>query len=111
MQAITGLSLATPAVFIIPLMVYAYLQPDNPFPLWFWLVAFLMGMSMIAVILAFVASRFTKFAHLSDDIFVALGFDKPSEVDLHRRLREARKTFTHSDRFNYHPYARWVYKY
>jgi hypothetical protein len=64
-----------------------------------------------SVIFGFVAARFYRFARLSNRIFIALGFDNPTKVDLHKRLRESGKTFSNVERLNYHPHARWVYKY
>jgi len=80
-------------------------------PLWF-VVTMYFGLGLLAsAIFVFVASRFTKFARLSDETFAALGFENPTEVDLHKRLREASKAMTNEERLNYHPHARWVYKY
>lgn len=109
-RAIASLSLGVPAVFVISLMIYSYAQEDSPVPLWFWLLVFVVGASILAAILTSVAVRFTKFARISDVIFTALGFDKPCDVDLHKRLHEASRT-NHLDRTSFHPYARWVYKY
>ena len=75
------------------------------------LVAFLTSAIGTALVASFVATRFVKFAHLSDDIFVALGFEKPAEVDLPKRLGVARKSFGHEDHLRYSPHVRWVYKY
>jgi hypothetical protein len=69
------------------------------------------GASVVVGVLAFVAARFTKPCKLSDVIFAALGLDRPSQIDLYQRLRETRKTFSHTDQFKYHPYASGVYKY
>lgn len=110
-RAIAGLAIGAPLLFIVPLMAYSYMQEDNPFPLWFWPLMLGVGAAMISVVLAFVATRFTTFARLSDAIFAGLGLDRPSEIDLHKRLREAKRTFARGEHFNYHPYARWVYKY
>jgi hypothetical protein len=84
---------------------------DNPFDFAFWLESTAICALVSAAVLAFTSSRFTKFARLSNDIFTTLRFDKPDEVDLHKRLREASKSLPSSERVNYHPHARWVYKY
>ena len=64
-----------------------------------------------SIVFGMTAVRFRRFARLSDEIFAALGFEKPAEVDLHRHLREASKEFSNENRLRYHPHARWVYKY
>lgn len=84
---------------------------DQPMGVAVWLAMSAVGAVLVATVLLFVASRFLGFARLSNDIFAALDFDKPPEVDLPRHLSDASKMFSNTERFNYHPYARWVYKY
>jgi hypothetical protein len=110
-RAISLASLFVPAVFVVPLMTYGQIRIGNPIPIWFWLLNFLLLALLVAAVLAFVASRFNKFARLSDDIFAALSFDNPCDVDLPKTLRKASKSFTSLEGMNFHPYARWVYKY
>ena len=77
----------------------------------FLVVAFLTSVIGFALVGSFVATRFMKFAHQSNDIFAALEFENPAEVDLLKRLRAARKSFTSEDHLRYSPHVRWVYKY
>ena len=89
-----------------------WLLSDSPSEGWgFLLTFFLTNVIGTALVASFVASRFMTFAHLSNDIFAALGFEKPAEVDLPKRLRAARKSFSHEDHLRYSPHVRWVYKY
>ena len=77
----------------------------------FQIVMFITNMIGFVLVASFVATRFMKFAHLSNDIFAALGLEKPAEVDLPKRLRVARKSFSHEDHLRYSPHVRWVFKY
>jgi hypothetical protein len=104
------------AWLLSPTTMFAFLwfaseKEDVMPPTWLFFAIWLSVGAISSVIFIFVASRFRMFAGISNRIFAALGFDNPTKVDLHERLRESGKTFSNVERLNYHPHARWVYKY
>jgi hypothetical protein len=84
---------------------------DNSVGVYAWLLMSLTSALLCGAILTFVASRFFQFAKLSDDIFASLKWNEPPNIDLPKRLRDASKSFTNEQQRQYHPYARWVFKY
>ena len=100
--------------FLVPLFIFSLLEfmSERPFiGMPEWLIAPAVGGTVCTIALSFVAWRFIKFACIADKIFEALGFDTPKEVDLPKRLKSVSKGWRHPDSQNYHPCARWVFKY
>ena len=108
--AIVQVSLVVPAVLVGAFAAYAWVE-GVVLPTALFLAMFAAVAAILSAGLTFVATRFVRFARLSDAIFTGLGFDRPREVDLHRRLREANPPTEAKDRTSYHPFARWVYRY
>ena len=99
---------------LIPGILFALMDFFSSGPsmgLGFWLWLSISSGLLYAVILGVVARRFMKFAHIADDIFESLGFDNPADVDLPKLLRPTIKGLTNQECWNYHPQARWVFKY
>lgn len=80
-------------------------------PIWFWLTAWMIGILSVGCICIFVAGKFSSFSLLSSEIFAALRFDNPDEVDLPKQQKITLKNATNDERLAYHPHTRWVYKY
>ena len=80
-------------------------------PWWFWPTAIIGWGFIFSIVLIFVSFKFTNFAVLSNEIFIELGFDNPTEVDLPKRLKLVGKEWLYTESQNYHPCARWVFKY
>lgn len=86
-------------------------EKGQQIPLWFALVQWLVFGVFFSAMFGFVASRFWRYAKLSDQIFTALELPEPKAVNLQRTLSAAMQSMTQAEKLKYHPMKRWVYRY
>jgi hypothetical protein len=97
------------APFFLALLDFFLSSPSKGL-LFLFLMPLFVGL-IVATVFSFVAAKFKKFSLLSSEIFAALRFDNPEEVDLPKLQNTTLKNATNEERLAYHPHARWVYKY
>lgn len=97
------------APFLLALIDYFISEPSKGL-IFLFLMPLFVGL-FVAIVFSFVAAKFKKFSILSSEIFTAIRFDNPDEVDLPKRQKTTLRNATNEERLAHHPHARWVYKY
>jgi hypothetical protein len=90
----------------------AFNMPDgHQLPLWAMAAQWSVTGAVFSLCFGFVASRFWRYAKLSDQIFAALELPEPKTVNLQKTLSAAMQSMTQAEKLKYHPMKRWVYRY